>query len=478
MSEFCNNCVRTPYFSRREFLSRVGMGIGALGLASLLTEESLFGADADAIAGPLAPKLPPLPAKAKRVIQIFTKGAPSQVDTWDPKPNLARYDGQPIVGGKGGGVAMASPFKFARHGQSGIEVSEVFPHMAQHVDDMAIIRSMYTDVPSHEIATVFMNTGSRTVEKPSLGSWGLYGLGTENQNMPGFISLHTGGGLPAGGTQNWGAAFLPGIYQASSVNTSSGVVDKMIENIRSPYVSATEQRRQLDLIHQLNELQAQNLQKDAQLEARIEAYEIAFRMQAAASDAFSLQKEPENVRSLYGNSTQGRQMLIARRLLERGVRFVQVWTGESWDHHNDIQARLPKSALEIDQPVGALMTDLKQRGMLDSTLIIYGGEFGRKPTKQGASDVKPGRDHNANGFSIWLAGGGVKGGTVYGATDEFGAAAVDKPVHIHDLHATVLRLLGFEHTALNYRYNGRDFHLTDVAGSSVTSVNVVHGVIA
>jgi hypothetical protein len=478
MSEFCSNCVRTPYFSRRQFLSRVGMGFGALGLASLLSEDSLFGADFDPTAGPLAPKLPPLPAKAKRVIQIFAKGAPSQVDTWDPKPTLARYDGQPVVGGKGGGVAMASPFKFQRYGKSGIEVSEVFPHIAEHVDDMAIIRSMYTDVPSHEIATVMMNTGSRTVEKPSVGSWSLYGLGTENQNMPGFISLHLGGGLPAGGTQNWGAAFLPGVYQASSINTSPGIVDKMIENIRSPYVSTEEQRRQLDLIHQLNELHAQDLQKDAQLEARIEAYEIAFKMQAAASDAFDIQNEPANIHQMYGDSAQGRQMLIARRLLERGVRFVQVWTGESWDHHNDIQGRLPKSAAEIDQPVGAFMTDLKQRGLLDSTLIIYGGEFGRKPTKQGGNDVKPGRDHNANGFSIWLAGGGVKGGTVYGATDEFGAEAVENPVHVHDLHATILRLLGFDHTALNYRYNGRDFHLTDVAGSSVTSVKVVNGVIA
>ena len=318
MSEYCNNCVRAPYFSRRQFLSRVGMGFGALGLASLLSEDSLFGADFDPAAGPLAPKMPPLPAKAKRVIQIFAAGAPSQVDTWDPKPALVKYDGQPI-GTRG--VAMPSPFKFQRHGKSGIEVSEVFPKIAQHVDDMTVIRSMYTDIPAHEIATVMMNTGSRQLQKPSLGSWSLYGLGTENQNMPGFISLHNGGGLPGGGSQNWGSAFLPGVYQGTSINTSSDSVDKMIENISSPYVSPSEQRRQLDLIHQLNELHAQDMQKDAQLEARIEAYEIAFKMQAAASDAFNIQKEPANIHEMYGRSNQGRQMLIARRLLERGVRL-------------------------------------------------------------------------------------------------------------------------------------------------------------
>lgn len=471
MFDLCNNCVRTPYFSRRQFLTRVGMGFGALGLASLLREDSLFGMDADPNFSPLASKIPPLPAKAKRVIQIFAQGAPSHVDTWDPKPALAKYDGQPVVGGRGGGVAMASPFKFERHGKSGIEVSEVFPKIAQHVDDMAVIRSMYTDIPVHEIGTVMMNTGSRQLQKPCLGSWSIYGLGTENQNMPGFISLHTGGGLPAGGPQNWGAAFLPGVYQAARVNTAAGSVDRMIENIHSPYVSESEQRRQLDLIHQLNELHAQNLQKDAQLEARIEAYETAFRMQAAASDAFNIEMEPANMREMYGNTAQGRQMLIARRLLERGVRFVQLWTAESWDHHTDIQGRVAKSAAEIDQPLGALMADLKQRGLLDSTLIIWGGEFGRTPTRQG-NDAKPGRDHNNKGFSVWLAGGGIKGGTVYGATDEFGAEAVENPVHIHDLHATILRLLGFDHTKLTYRYNGRDFRLTDVSG------NIVKGVIA
>jgi hypothetical protein len=460
--------------SRREFLSRLGMGFGALGLAALLREDSLFAADAGLGLSPLAPKIPPLPAKAKRVIHIFAAGAPSQVDTWDPKPALVRHDGQPI-GGRG--VAMPSPFKFQRHGRSGIEVSEVFPKIAAHVDEMAVIRSMYTDIPAHELATVMMNTGSRQIPKPSVGSWAIYGLGTENQNMPGYISLHNGGGLPPGGTQNWSAAFLPGIYQATSINTAAGEIDKMIENIRSPYVSEPEQRRQLDLIHQLNELHAQDLQKDAQLEARIEAYEIAFKMQTAASDAFNIGAEPQAIRDLYGPTPQGRQMLIARRLLESGVRFVQVWAG-GWDHHQDIEKRLPERAREIDQPLGALMTDLKQRGLLDSTLVIWGGEFGRTPTKDRNGNANPGRDHNAKGFSLWMAGGGVKGGTVYGATDELGAAAVENPVHVHDLHATILSLLGFDHNNLSYRYNGRDFHLTDIAGSNVTSVNVVKGVLA
>jgi hypothetical protein len=454
--------------SRRQFLNRFGMGFGALSLASLLGAEFFSStARADDSLSPLAPKTPPLPAKAKRIIHIFAQGAPSQVDTWDPKPALDQYDGKTIPGMNG--VAMRSPFKFTPMGSSGIPVSEVFPKIGAHVDDLAIIRSMYTDIPAHEVATVMMNTGSLRLAKPCMGSWTVYGLGTENQNMPGFVSLRPGGGLPPGGTQNWQAAFLPGIYQGTSINTSANSVDEMIQNIRNPYMSLGEQRRQLDLVHQLNELHSQNMQKDAQLEARIEAYEIAFKMQTAASDAFDFHKEPEEMKALYGNTTQGRQLLIARRLLERGVRFVQVWAG-GWDHHNDIEDKLPKSAAEIDQPLGALMTDLKQRGLLDSTLVIWGGEFGRTVTKDRNGNENPGRDHNSKGFSLWMAGGGVKGGTIYGATDEFGSHAVENPVHIHDLHATVLALLGFDHTKLTYRYNGRDFRLTDVAGNVVKAV--------
>ncbi|MEO7675509.1 MAG: DUF1501 domain-containing protein [Verrucomicrobiota bacterium] len=469
MFETCDNCDYRPIYSRRDFLSRLGMGMGALGLGSLLGNDLISSALADTNFSPFAPKQPPFPSKAKRVIHIFANGAPSQVDTWDPKPSLAKFDGKSINGGNG--VAMPSPFKFQKYGRSGIEVSEVFPRLAEHVDEMAIIRSMQTDVPAHEIATVMMNTGSRQLAKPCLGSWTVYGLGSENQNMPGFISLRNGGGLPTGGTQNWGSAFLPGAYQATSVNTQAGTVEEMIQNIKNPYVSKEEQRRQLDLVHQLNELHAQNAQKEAQLEARIEAYEIAFKMQAAASDAFDYQKEPQNIRELYGNTGQGRQLLIARRLLERGVRFVQIWAG-GWDHHQDIETKLPQSAREIDQPLAAFMTDMKQRGLLDSTLVIWGGEFGRTPTRDRNGNDNPGRDHNAKAFSIWLAGGGVKGGTVYGSTDEFGARAAENPVHVHDLHATILALLGFDHKKLTYRYNGRDFRLTDVSG------DVVKGVIA
>ena len=335
---------------------------------------------------------------------------------------------------------------------------------------MAIIRSMHTDIPAHDVATIFMNTGSLRLAKPSLGSWVLYGLGTENQNMPGFISLRPGN-APPGGASNWQAAFLPGVYQGSSVNTKSPSVDQMIENIRNPFLGPKEQRHQLDLVARLNAMHSQNLQKEAQLEARIEAFEMAYKMQMEASDAFDISKEPQSIRDLYGNSPQGRQLLITRRLIERGVRFVQVWAG-GWDHHQDLEDRLTKSASEIDGPCAAFLTDLKQRGLLDSTLVMWGGEFGRKPVRDRNGNENPGRDHNNRAFSTWLAGGGVKGGTVYGATDEFGGAAVENKVHVHDLHATILRLLGFDHEKLTYRYNGRDFRLTDVYGK------IVNGVIA
>jgi len=461
----------TFFQTRRQFLSRFGMGMGALGLASLLGPELLLpeSTQASGDVSSLTPKIPPLPAKAKHVVHIFAQGAPSHIDTFDPKPELAKYDGQPLPGMSG--VAMQSPFQFQKRGSSGIEISEVFPNIGEHVDEMAIIRSMWTDIPAHEVATVMMNTGSLRIAKPCLGSWLVYGLGTENQNMPGFISLRPGGGLPPGGAQNWQSAFLPGVYQGTSVNTQSPSVEVMIQNIKNPYIPLAEQRRQLDLIQQLNELHAQNLQKDALLEARIESSEIAFKMQTAASDAFNINQEPEEIKLMYGNTPQGRQMLIARRLIERGVRVVQVWAG-GWDHHSDIRDKLKKSALEIDQPVGAFLKDLKQRGLLDETLVVWGGEFGRKPTKDRNGNDVPGRDHNNKGFCTWLAGGGVKGGTVYGSTDEFGSKAVDNPVHIHDLHATILALLGFDHKKLTYRYNGRDFRLTDVAGE------VVNGIIA
>src|SRR4051812_425749 len=456
------------FVTRRSFLQRAGLGFGALSLATLFGEDIFGGSSAQAgeQMATLLPRDPHFPAKAKHVVHIFAQGAPSHVDTWDPKPELTKFDGKSIPGSDG--VAMGSPFKFSKRGKSGIEVSEVFPKFGDLVDDLAIIRSMYTDIPAHEVATVFMNTGSTRLARPSIGSWVLYGLGTENQNMPGYISLRPGG-TPPGGSSNWQSSFLPGVYQGVSVNTKVTAVNQLIKNIRNEYTPLTEQRRQLDLVHQLNELHSQNLQKEAQLEARLQAFEMAFKMQTEATDAFDLNKESAETRELYGRSGQGNQLLIARRLIERGVRFVQVWAG-GWDHHQDIEDRLPERAKEIDQPLAAFITDLKQRNLFDSTLVVWGGEFGRKPVRDRNGNDNPGRDHNAKAFTTVMAGGGVKGGMVHGATDEFGAAAVENKVHIHDLHATILALLGFDHQKLTYRYNGRDFRLTDVAGQVVKSV--------
>ena len=463
------------FLTRRQFLSRMGMGLGALSLANLLDPHDLVAAQAGAnrVTGPLTPRAPHFGGKAKAVIHIFAQGAPSHLDTWDPKPSLAKMDGKTIGGD---GVAMGSPFKFSSYGQSGLEVSELFAKTAAHADDLAVIRSMWTDIPAHEVATVFMNTGSLRIAKPSMGSWLVYGLGTENQNLPGFIALR-GGRMPPGGASNYQAAFLPGVYQGASINTQAPTVPQMIQNIRNSYVSPREQRRQLDFVHQLNELHAQNLQRDAALETRLQSYEIAFRMQAEAMDAFDISKESADTRAAYGiperfspgASDQGKQLLIARRLVERGVRVVQVWH-DGWDHHQQLQTRLSQKAGEIDQPLAALLHDLKQRGLLDSTLVIWGGEFGRKPTRDRNGFDDPGRDHNAKAFSVVMAGGGVKGGIVHGATDEFGAAAVKDKVHVHDLHATILHCMGLDHTKLTYRFNGRDFRLTDVAGNVVNPV--------
>lgn len=455
------------FLTRRGFLSRMGMGLGALSLANIIdpTYLSAAGAKAKVPMGPLTPKPSHFTGKAKAVIHIFAQGAPSHVDTWDPKPTLARMNGKSITGGD---IALGSPFSFSKYGQSGLEVSEVFAKTAAHADDLAVVRSMWTDIPAHEVATVFMNTGSLRIAKPSLGSWLVYGLGTENQNLPGFIALR-GGGLPPGGAANYQSAFLPGVYQGTSINTQAPSVPQMIQNIRNTYVSKNEQRRQLDFVHQLNELHAQNLQRDAALETRLESYEIAFRMQAESLDAFDINKESADTRAAYGTSEQGKQLLIARRLIERGVRMVQVWHN-GWDHHQQLQTRLAQKAGEIDQPLAALIHDLKQRGLFDSTLVIWGGEFGRKPTRDRNGSDDPGRDHNARAFSAVLAGGGIKGGTVHGATDEFGAAAIKDKVHPHDLHATILHCMGMDHTKLTYRFNGRDFRLTDVAGNVVKPI--------
>jgi hypothetical protein len=453
--------------TRRQFLRRAGMGFGALSFGAMFG-ENLFGTANAAEINDLLPRSPHFPAKAKHVVHIFAQGAPSHVDTWDPKPALKQYDGKSLPGMEG--VAMASPFKFEKHGKAGIAVSEVFPKLCLGVDDLCVVRSCYTDIPAHEVATVFMNTGNSRLSRPSLGSWVLYGLGTENQNMPGFISLRSGG-IPQGGASSWQSAFLPGTFQGVSINTKVPSVDALIENIRNKNISLAEQRRQLDLVHQLNEIHSANLQKDAALEARLQSYEMAFKMQTEATDAFDLSKEPAAVRDAYGRSGQGNQLLLARRLIERGVRFVQIWAG-GWDHHQDIEDRLPEKAREIDQPLAAFIADLKQRGLFDETLVIWGGEFGRKPVKDRNGNDNPGRDHNARAFSTIFAGAGVKRGHVHGATDEFGNAAVTDKVHVHDMHATILHLLGFDHTKLTYRYNGRDFRLTDVHG------NVVKGILS
>ncbi len=449
------------FLSRRQFLQRTGIGFGALGLGALLSQLAGTPAAQAAALNPLAPKRPPLPAKAKAVIHIFAEGAPSQVDTWDPKPLLAKYEGKALPGMDG--VAFPSPFSFRKCGKSGIEVSDVFPKLGEHVDDMAIIRSMFTDIPAHEVAQRFFNTGSLQIPKPSIGSWVLYGLGSVNQNMPGFITL--------GGKPEWRqASFLPGVCQGVNVNYRPGMpLDQILPNIRSQFTGLNQQRKQLDLAQKLNALHAEKLQRDDQLESRIEAFEMGFKMQTEATDAFDIAKEPQSARQLYGSTELGAKLLVARRLVERGVRFVQVSAG-GWDHHQRLDDNLKARANDIDGPAAALLTDLKSRGLLDSTLVIWGGEFGRTVTRDRNGNDDPGRDHNARGFSMWMAGGGVKGGTIHGATDEFGARAVQDKVHVHDLHATVMALLGFDHTKLTHRYNGRDFRLTDNYGTVVKEV--------
>jgi hypothetical protein len=466
--------------TRREFLSRSGMGFGALALAGVMSETGLLPSAAEASTSlhPLPPKKPHFPAKAKRVLHLFINGGPSHVDTFDPKPALAKYAGKPLPRPtlrteRKTGAAFPSPFKFEKYGKSGIEVSELFTHVAAHIDDIAVIRSMHADVPNHEPSLMLMNCGEARLVRPSMGSWITYGLGTENQNLPGFIAMCPGG-YPIQETQNWQSAFLPGVYQGSYINTRYTDLEKLIEHIKNNFVTPKEQRRQLDLLRQLNERHLARRQQDAQLEARIQSFELAYGMQQEAAQAFDVSREPKAVRERYGPGTQARQLLIARRLLERGVRFVQVWHGEGqpWDSHDDLEVNHRRLARQCDQAIGALLQDLKERGLLESTLVIWGGEFGRTPTVElptpGANAGKVnGRDHNHYGFTMWLAGGGVKGGQVYGATDELGFQAVENKVHVHDLHATLLWLLGFDHEKLTYRYAGRDFRLTDVHGRVV-----------
>lgn len=473
--------LKNRFVTRRDLLHRSGMGMGAVALASLFGETGALKAGptlsgAESI-NPLAPKKPHFPGKAKRVLHLFMNGGASHVDTFDPKPSLARYAGKPIPitlkTERRTGAAFPSPFEFKRFGKSGIEVSEIFSNVGECVDDLCIVRSMCSDIPNHEPSLMMMNCGETRQVRPSFGSWVTYGLGSENQNLPGFIALCPDG-LPTQGTQNWRSAFLPGSYQGTQIDTRETSVEKLIENIKNRYSSREEQRRQLDLLAELNGDFQKRRQEDALLEARVQSFELAYGMQMEADDAFDVSKEPENIKKMYGEGLQARQMMIARRLLERGVRFVQVWhgAGQPWDSHDDIKTNHGRLARECDQPIAALLKDLKQRGLLEDTLVLWGGEFGRTPTVElpdvGAnSGMVNGRDHNPYGFTAWLAGGGVKKGITYGATDEFGFAAAENKVHVHDLHATMLHLLGFDHERFTYRYAGRDFRLTDVHGHVV-----------
>lgn len=442
------------FLTKREFLTKFGAGFGGLSLAALYginpyTSEA---------ASPFLPKNSHFPMKAKAVIQLFAGGAPSHVDTFDYKPELQKSNDKK----HNGGLLLSSPFKFNKYGKSGLEISEVWNSLAQHADDMCVINSMFTDIPDHNIASKFMNTGSPQLNKPSLGSWMVYGLGSINQNMPGFISLNS--------SPEWRqAAFMPGMFQGCNVSYKKNIkLDELLPNITSSFSTLERQKHQISLAKELNNIHMSVAGPDIQLESRIKSFETAFKMQTEATDAFDISKEPNDIKELYGDTEDGAKMLVARRLVERGVRFVQVNVG-GFDHHNDILNSLPRTTQKYDKAFSALLTDLKRRGMLDSTLIIWGGEFGRTVVQGGGAGL-PGRDHNGRAFSMWMAGGNVKGGIKYGETDELGERSVKDKVHVHDLHATILHLMGFDHTKLTYNYNGREFRLTDVYGNVIKDV--------
>ena len=453
---------------RRRFLRSAGAGFGMLALADLLGRDDLLAADAD-VGGPLAPRPPHHPAKARSVIWLFMEGGPSAVDTFDPKPALQRHHGQrpgseiDVFFGSPGPL-MRSPFGFRRHGETGTPVCDRLPHLARHVDDLAILRSCWAESPAHGPAMYQMNTGLTRAGFPSVGSWVTYGLGTENRDLPGFVVLQNAIGSK-GGAGNWGAGFLPGSYQATSFRARGTPV----LNLEPP--AGADQRRMLDLASTLNGEHAERHPGEEDLVARIQSYELAYRMQSEAVGAVDLDGEPEHIKRLYGLDEDvtrpfGSKCLLARRLVERGVRFVQVYCDDEWDAHGDLADNHGKRCLETDRPVAGLLTDLKQRGLLDETLVVWGGEFGRMPV----SEKGDGRDHNPNGFLVWMAGGGVKAGARHGETDEIGYRAAVDPVSVHDLHATILHLLGLDHTRLTYLHQGRRFRLTDVAGEVVRSV--------
>ena len=449
--------------TRRDALHRLSAGFGAIGLAGML------GA---------APKQQITP-KAKRVIFLFMNGAPSHIDTFDPKPALKKYEGQQPSGKlykapKTSGF-MSSPLRFEKRGQSGIEVSESLPALGSIIDDCCVIRSMHTNVPNHEPALLMMTTGNIQPIRPSLGSWVLYGLGSENENLPGFVVLRPTPNIVVGPAL-WSNSFLPAEYQATGVITSDMSVDKLVANVRNSVLAPAQQRRQIDLIQKLNHLHAAKRENDHALEGQIKAMETAYRMQSAATDAFDISREPAKMRELYGDTPFGRSCLLARRLAESGVRYISVYytssNNQPWDTHSDHYKRHPELCADSDRASAALISDLKQRGLLDDTLVVWTGEFGRTPYAQENQDknkktdpMKRGRDHHHTAFSTLLAGGGIKGGLAYGTSDEFGMNAEENKVHVHDLHATILHQLGLDHEKLTYRYAGRDFRLTDVYGT-------------
>ena len=453
-----------PIMNRREMLSRTGGGFASLGLAGVLADQGLLAAES-----PLNPKAPHFRPKAKRIIHLFMNGGPSQVDTFDPKPALEKYHGQRPPGAdrkteRNTGGLFKSPFEFKRSGQSGIPVSEIFPEVAKCIDDICVIRSMHTDVPNHEPSLLMMNSGITQPIRPSMGSWLCYGLGVENQDLPGFVVLCPG--KPVVGPQLWSNGFLPGIYQGCHIEKLDP--KKIVDHINNKHLTPGTQRQQLDLINRLNDLHSDQRSGDDQLESRIQSLEVAFKMQTKAPEAFDITKETEATRKLYGEGQFADSCLTARRLVERGVRMVQVYYGggQPWDDHGNIENGHRDKGQKSDQAIAGLLRDLKSRGLLDDTLVLWGGEFGRTPVSEGGN----GRDHNHHGFSVWLAGGGIKGGMTYGSTDEFGFAAVENKVHVHDLHATILHLMGLDHENLTYRYSGRDFRLTDVHGRVVHDI--------
>lgn len=467
-----------PVWSRRDLLAKAGGGMGALALSALLQQE---GHAISLGENPLEPRKPHFPGKAKNVIWLFINGGPSHVDTWDYKPELVKRDGtklegfDPTTGFFEGAVGplMKSPFDFKQHGQSGAWASSLFPHLSKHVDKMAFVKSFHTQSNNHSPALFMANTGVPRMGHPCVGSWVTYGLGTENANLPAFMVMSDpkGRGLPKGHASNWSNGFLPGPFQGTWINTKGEPIPNLK---RAGDLSDDQQRSKLRFLRDLNNVHRDDLQKaaEAELNARIKSFELAYRMQEEAPECVNVDSEPDHIKKLYGleesrTSHFARQCLMARRMVERGVRFVQIYSGgmanqRSWDGHNDIVGNHSEFAGETDQPIAALLTDLQERGLLEETLIIWGGEFGRLPVAQ--KSKKPGRDHNPHAGCYWFAGGGVKGGTSYGETDEIGHRAAIDTVEIHDLHATILHLLGLDHKKLTFKHSGRRFRLTDVAG--------------